>query len=99
VHHAAQQNLCFVRCRYAPPSYGYESYGEPSPYDGGYWGGLNGRQIIHLQAIYPESLLNTSLVDPESKRRRTAVPDNPCSPESLDNDERRFGFNPGCDGE
>lgn len=78
-----------VCCRYAPPSYGgYEGYGEPSPYDGGYWGGVNGRQVIHLQAIYPESLLNTTLVDPA---RRTTDPAFSCNPDTVGSTDNCVG--------
>jgi len=63
---------------YAPSSYGYESYGEatPSPYDGGYWGGSAGRQIIHLQSILREDLLNTT-ADFQFSR---GAPEAPCKP-------------------
>lgn len=59
---------------YAPEGYGY-GYVEESPYDGGYWGGMNGHQIIHLQTRYPEALTNTTLID---RRRRREMPDNLC---------------------
>lgn len=58
----------------------YGKYGQPSPYDGGYWGGRNGRHIIHLQAVYAENMLNASLIQPGSR----AIPnDKKCSPDTL----------------
>lgn len=62
-------------------SYGYLPEGYDmieSPYDGGYWGGPNGRQIIHLQTVFPESLLNTSLINTRGAAASRAAPVFPC---------------------
>lgn len=75
---------------YGSEGYGYGYEGTPSPYEGGYWGGSGGRQVIRLEAVYPEDLLNTTLINPSFERwiGETPPPQVPCTPEFFNGEER-----------
>jgi hypothetical protein len=65
-----------MKCRYGSQ---YQDELE-SPYDGGYWGGMNGHHIIHLEAVFPERSINSSLINPG---REMPAANKKCSEEDI----------------